>query len=303
MKVRRVLLVLKRTAYALLKTRRKRDEARLRRLLSEGHDSTAALKAAHDEHIASVEHVKNVLRWRGIEIRERSDPLERPVRGYDLMITVGGDGTLLEASHFVLSRMPVLGVNSAPAFSVGFLTGCRAPTFAQTLDALMENRLKPITVHRLQVTIGRKKLGEPVLNDVLFCAENPAVTTRYRLTSPQGTEDHRSSGVWVATAAGSTAALRSAGGDPLPLDIDRFAYQVREPYAPPGSTVVLRGGVLHRGQTLTIECRLAEASLYVDGAHRSYPVAFADRVSFGLHSSPILLVRPIERSSQLARGL
>lgn len=43
----------------------------------------------------------------------RSD-LSQPIRNVDLVITIGGDGTLLQASHFVDDSIPVLGVNSDP---------------------------------------------------------------------------------------------------------------------------------------------------------------------------------------------
>ncbi|CAN1302792.1 NADH kinase [Linum perenne] len=38
----------------------------------------------------------------------------RPIQNFDFVITVGGDGTLLQASHFMDDSIPVLGVNSDP---------------------------------------------------------------------------------------------------------------------------------------------------------------------------------------------
>lgn len=43
----------------------------------------------------------------------RSD-LSEPVRDVDLVITIGGDGTLLHASHFIDDSIPLVGVNSDP---------------------------------------------------------------------------------------------------------------------------------------------------------------------------------------------
>jgi NAD+ kinase len=40
--------------------------------------------------------------------------LSQPIRDVDLVIAVGGDGTLLRASHFLDSSVPILGVNSDP---------------------------------------------------------------------------------------------------------------------------------------------------------------------------------------------
>ncbi|KAG6755162.1 hypothetical protein POTOM_040978 [Populus tomentosa] len=40
--------------------------------------------------------------------------LSQPIRNFDLVVTVGGDGTLLQASHFLDDSIPVRGVNSDP---------------------------------------------------------------------------------------------------------------------------------------------------------------------------------------------
>lgn len=40
--------------------------------------------------------------------------LSQPINDVDLVVTVGGDGTLLQASHYMDDKIPVLGVNSDP---------------------------------------------------------------------------------------------------------------------------------------------------------------------------------------------
>jgi NAD+ kinase len=293
MKIRRALLILKRTAIEELESQKRKtaSEKRLHRLLQEGHRSIDVLESAHEEHLASVRIVRRELRARGVPYLERNSA-PAVIRGVDLVITVGGDGTLLRASHAVRGQTAVLGVNSAPATSVGFLTGCRAPTFAQTLDALLAGRLEPLQVARLRLRIGSREIPEPVLNDVLFCHDNPAMTTRYRLLGPEGEELQRSSGVWISAPAGTTAALRSAGGTVLPLTARAFAYVVREPYAPPGSVVRFPGGRLAAGQKLALEVRSSPTSVFLDGSHRRYKVAYGELVSFALHRLSLRLVRP-----------
>jgi hypothetical protein len=53
------------------------------------------------------------------------------IEGVDLVLTIGGDGTLLEASHHVDDRIPVLGVNSDPTCpqEVRCQTYCTATSF------------------------------------------------------------------------------------------------------------------------------------------------------------------------------
>src|ERR1019366_7356859 len=45
--------------------------------------------------------------------------------GHDLVVTVGGDGTLLAASHGIGPGIGLLGVNSAPSHSLGFFWRAR----------------------------------------------------------------------------------------------------------------------------------------------------------------------------------
>ena len=293
MRVKKVLLIAKKTSLTTLRNTQARDAREFKKLLEAGHASVKSFERAHDAHAESLKLVRRELRARGINFSERTAPPAKPISGVDLVITVGGDGTLLRASHAVRRKIPVLGVNSAPAYSVGFLTCCRAPTFARQLDELADDLISPIEVQRLSVKIGRKRIPEPVLNDVLFCHENPAVTTRYKLITPDGEELQRSSGMWIATPAGSTAALRSAGGQALKLTDSGFAYVVREPYAPPGSQVAYTGGSLDAKGVLALECRSQSAYVYVDGSHRRYQVPFATKVSFSLSPHPLQLVHSV----------
>jgi NAD+ kinase len=288
------MVVIKRSAVSMIRDGRDsgKGHAHMRRLLDQQHRSILALEMAHEEHLASVRQVRRELRARGIDVLERTSPPTKPLRGFDLVITVGGDGTLLAASHAVTGRTPVLGVNSAPAFSVGFLTACRAPTFAQMLDALEADRVRPVPVQRLRVRIGARDVPSPALNDALLCHDNPAMTTRYRLITSDGDEVQRSSGIWVSTPAGSTGALRSAGGAGLPLAARAFAFVVREPYAPPGSTVRFKGGAVTQGSKLEVEVLSTPTSVFIDGSHRRYELAFGARVAFMLHPHPLRLVRP-----------
>ena len=69
-----------------------------------------------------------------------------------------------------------------------------------------------------------------VLNDILVCHHNPGAMSRYFLTVEGTREEQRSSGVWIATAAGSSGGLHSAGGKVLTQKSKEFQYRPRELY-------------------------------------------------------------------------
>ncbi len=80
----------------------------------------AAMTAAADSQRASNETVAAALEAVGIEARhlDRAE-FQGPAEDEDLVVTVGGDGTMLDASHRV-RETPILGFNSDPDRSVGY---------------------------------------------------------------------------------------------------------------------------------------------------------------------------------------
>jgi NAD+ kinase len=119
----RVVVVVKRTAYRLF-VEEEQDE-RIARLLRKNDPAVQRMRRSHFEHeetIREVEEALRHLRVRALWIRRAHAPFE--VDGAELVVTVGGDGTLLAASHR-LATTPILGVNSAPSHSIGFFCGAR----------------------------------------------------------------------------------------------------------------------------------------------------------------------------------
>lgn len=196
---------------------------------------------------------------------------------YSLVVALGGDGTLFAASHHA-GPAPLLGINPDPANSLGLWTGADSRTFRGPLEQALQGRLPATLLHRLAVRVNGRLLSARVFNDVLFAHRNPAVMTRYRIETGPRREEQKSSGVWVATAAGSTAALRSAGGRRMAIGSRLLQYRVREPYTWPLRRYRLTGGTV---RSLTITTFLVESSLWLDGTILRYDLSLGDRVEFG----------------------
>lgn len=76
----------------------------------------------------------------------------------------------------------------------------------------------------------------------MFANRTPVSSTRYALRIGDATELQLSSGIWVATASGSTAAIHSCGGEIRPMHDHRLQWRVREPYLRDGERRVLLNG-------------------------------------------------------------
>ncbi len=221
-------------------------------------------------HVQTLEHLYQLLHERHIPFR--AIPLEQlgPIHRARLVITVGGDGTVLATSHYVTSQA-ILGVKSFGETSVGHFCAATEQTLASVLDAILSDAYPATTLQRLDVRLGGHTLHEQILNDCLFAHSSPAAITDYKLTIGDRSEVQRSSGIWISTAAGSTAAIQGAGGEPIPPTSGKIQYRVREPYMP-HEPYRLRGGILPETTIIQIESYTNHGTLSIDGAHLQYPV-------------------------------
>src|SRR5205807_2057876 len=105
----------------------------------------------------------------GARATYQEGPRSRIHGTYDLVVTVGGDGTLLSVSHQVGPGVPVLGVNSAPDHSVGFFCAAKKGTIHKTLRAALDGTLKKVELTRMRVDVNGERIHGRVLNEELFC--------------------------------------------------------------------------------------------------------------------------------------
>jgi NAD+ kinase len=270
----RVAVIMKRTTYRkfILET----HDPLIARLLKKRDPSVARLIQSHEAHEETVREVEAALDALDAEIVFRGGPRALVPARTDLVVTVGGDGTLLAASHLVSDGCPLLGINSAPDHSVGFFCGGSKGSVQAILARALCGALAPMELSRMRVELNGKVLHARVLNEALFCHASPAATSRYILRLPDGEEEQRSSGLWIGPAAGSTAAQRSAGGKVLPLRSESLQYVVREPYTPAGGHFRFARGLVERGETLTIRSKMREGKVYLDGHRIVHAVTIGD---------------------------
>jgi NAD+ kinase len=195
-------------------------------------------------------------------------------RRYDLIISLGGDGTFFAAARH-LRDTPILGINSDPSNSLGLWTCADRKGFRKPLELALGRKLPAARVWRMLVSLNGKPPAERVFNDVLLSHKNPAAMTRYRIEVDGRTEDQKSSGIWIATAAGSTAGIRSAGGSRMPIGSKRLQFVVREPYTWPKPRYRFVRGLASRFRITTF---MVNSGIWLDGSRVHYDLALGDHV-------------------------
>jgi NAD+ kinase len=287
----RILVVYRESAYSEAAASGEGD--RISGLLGSGDPLVADLVRAHERHATSMQRIRRELDVRGLDATWRHDWSGLNPDDFDLIVTVGGDGTVLHASHSI-GETPVLAINSSPETSIGYFTAGNAPEFGALVDGFLCGDLPFASLYRMEVRVNGEVVGTRVLNDVLFSHLCPASTTRYVLQVGDEVEEQLSSGVWVCTAAGSTAAVRAAGGKAMRSGSRRLQFIVREP-GPLSAAGGLHSPKLVRGFAacdcqISIRSKTSTARLYLDGPHVVHRVDFGDVVTFGGAATPLKLL-------------
>jgi NAD+ kinase len=290
----RILVLCKRTSFRKLVE--EDADPRIKSLLSKGDVTVRRMRRSHDDHESTVKELRAALAEVGAEAAFQDGPRSRIVGEFDLIVTVGGDGTLLSASHQIGPDLPLLGVNSAPEHSVGFFCAAKKGSILVTLRAALDGTLKRTVLSRMRVRLDERIIHARVLNEALFCAASPAATSKYilRVWDAEGNllaeEEQRSSGLWIGPAAGSTAAQRSAGGRILPLSSRRIQYVVREPYTPYGVPLKLVVGLAPEGGRVELRSKMREGKIFLDGHHNVVDSTIGDKITMDRSEEPLTVL-------------
>jgi len=286
-KIKNAIIVYKRSIYQRYILDKKHHH--LKGLYNQGHPSTKKLHAEHEAHTNTLRRVKEELKKHGVKFKTDKRKKLGSLSKYDLIITVGGDGTFLRTAHHVTDQL-MIGVNSAPLASVGALCSVTLNEFPKKLKNILDGNFKIKKLNRLEIKVNKKSVLQLALNDVLYCNTCPAGTSRYVLKIGSKKEDHRSSGVWISTAAGSTAAMRAAGGKVLPHFSQNFQYLVREPYQGTHKIYYLPRGLLKPGTKLELLNHTMKAALYIDGMQAIHPLHFGDKITIQNSKYPVHVI-------------
>lgn len=286
MKPKRILVLYKQSAYKFYFLGK--NSSFLRKQMKISPRVLSAFKKAHVEHYKTLEEVLRILRKNKIKYVKRNRGKKTDFKGFDFVVSVGGDGTFLEAARGIKEQV-ILGVNSDPVRSFGRYCAANRDTFEKVFGHILKGRGKILPLNRIEVRIG-SRFAVNALNDTLICHANPAALSRYLLVVGAHKEEQRSSGLWISTASGSSGAIKSAGGKVLPMADPRLQYHPRELIKSSRLNCQLTGGVLKRNQSIKIQSLMRRGMIYVDGTHVSFPFHFGDVATFSKSPYPIKVI-------------
>jgi NAD+ kinase len=162
----------------------------------------------------------------------------------DLIVAIGGDGTLLYAARLVAGHsVPLLGINRG---RLGFLTDVSPNSMLEDVDSVLDGRYTEDRRSLLAATLerdGATAVRALALNDVVVNKWETGRTMDFE-TSINGrfVNSHGGDGIVIATATGSTAYALSCGGPIVEPDLDVWVLAPICPHTLSDRPIVVRAG-------------------------------------------------------------
>lgn len=244
------------------------------------------------ESLLEAEAISKYLKNKGFEAPFGSlydEKLRKRVHSdeFDLLIAVGGDGTMLRAGHLCAPHnVPILGVNKG---RLGFLFQVEEGGWQKMIDRLLAG--DSWIENRMMLRADHIRSGESLGS---WLALNDAVVSRGQYMRPiqvkasvdnQYLTTYVADGLIASTATGSTAYALASGGPILPPELRNILLI---PIAPHLS--VDRAVVLSEGSTVSMTVLSDNAVLSVDG---QIPLGLAeeDRVDVRAGEESVKFIR------------
>jgi hypothetical protein len=173
----------------------------------------------HDESLRKVTEILNQVKHNydvSFDLRAREQVRRADFIGRDLVIVLGGDGTLTSISHNIDAETPVIGVNSHPIDddpngSFGFYMDANIETFSADIVTALSGKAIINQIPRLQAIIdttsGNRFTTDPAMNDLLIANTHQYAPSKYHLRRDGKKCRQQSSGLVFSTWLGQGAWL------------------------------------------------------------------------------------------------
>ncbi|MCJ8337022.1 MAG: NAD(+) kinase [Pseudomonadales bacterium] len=206
----------------------------------------------------------------------------------DLVIVVGGDGSLLGAARALArSDVPVLGVNRG---QLGFLTDISPNQFEEKFTEILAGKYSQEDRFLLKVQVSRngKVIGEAdALNDMVLHPGKATKMIEFDLfVGDDYVYNQRSDGLIVATPTGSTAYSLSGGGPIMHPKLDALVLVPMFPHTLSSRPIVVDGN--------------SELKIIISEENETYPLVSCDgQVSINLAPGDVIKLNKHQHKLQL----
>jgi NAD+ kinase len=224
------------------------------------------------------------------QLGERNTPSNEELgRRAELVVVLGGDGTLIYAARLLAGReVPILGINLG---SLGFMTEVPKEDLFERLDDVLNGRATMDERIKLKCRLFRdntRVLEDEVLNDVVINKGALArIADHETFVDGRLVTTYKSDGVIVASPTGSTAYALSAGGPIIHPRVDAIVIAPICPHALTQRPLLIPA---ERTISITLKSPAADVFLTIDG-QAGLPLHNGDRIEVTKSANRVLLVR------------
>jgi NAD+ kinase len=289
----RILIIRKRSLLELLHLNK---SPRIVHYLNSFPNCHSELQRAKDAHINTLDVVKQCLDRYNCQyaIHTRTSFRKSFLKNIDLVITIGGDGTLLEIARYV-TKIPILGVNSDPKKSIGHFCTTNSLNFAAVFTQFFKNNALLTYMPRMAISIDGKVSKQLILNDVYVTNQNHGemiridvrADTKKTLASNQYSNlffSSRCTGFLICTSMGSSAWMYNEGGVIQPVVSTDLQYkELGKRHATHGFT-----------KKLEIVSHMPKGIVCIDGSHRTMKFGFGQKLILYANQHPTIIVGDVK---------
>ena len=222
-------------------------------------------------------------------LNEKEIEIVDKIEAADIMITLGGDGTILSAAQEILEKdIPILAINMG---SLGYLADVKLEESFSMLDNILLGKYSVEKRHFLEV----KK------NDEIFYALNELVIAKGGLKSKlinvevysneRFINKYRADGIIVSTPTGSTAYSLSAGGPIIHPELSALSITPLSPQSLTARPIIVGGDAK---LSFKISSRDDDVHMDIDGK-MNYKIEEKDVIEATLSTKTLTLIKPENR--------
>ncbi len=254
---------------------------------------TNPILESHRYFMKQLHNLERVLGAARIVARENADA--SLLAKHDVIVSLGGDDHFKYVAQLVGDKM-IAAVNSDPWRSDGALTSCTIEQLPQLIQALAEGAYSVENWSRLDVSLNGNSIGSAI-SEIRLGEDDVDDMSHHRICDQVQCAEQKGSGLLVATGAGSTGWIKSAGryqfpdGNPFDRTEKMARYILREPHEGRMLKKEMWFGEIHDGQSLTVESLDNGDAVVSFDAVRQVPFPRGSKVSVSLAATPLRVLK------------